>query len=192
MQDPKGGAHGCAPFPAEPWMASLEITRRDESIGLLRRGRAFLWLLSLALQRKLLAEGESFYLHLLRRSRRSTKAVARGTVLPSFPASITGRTEAFALSREFISFEGTKETEPKKMPSPREQTCWFTATGIFRLAIHGSIEKRRASMHAALRVLHGYRRFERCERREARGERQEPRVGNCMRGVGVLGNPVNG
>ena len=25
MADPKGGAHGCAPSSAEPWMASLEI-----------------------------------------------------------------------------------------------------------------------------------------------------------------------
>ena len=61
---------------------------------------------------------------------------------------------AFVRWRGRVHFfcQSTKETEPKKNDSPTKQIRPFIRSGIFRLAIHGSVEKRRPSMGGALRV----------------------------------------
>src|SRR5262245_55384520 len=45
-----------------------------------------------------------------------------------------------------------KKVTKEMAVSPTKQTYGFIATGIFRHAIHGAVEKRRAFMRAALRV----------------------------------------
>jgi hypothetical protein len=58
----------------------------------------------------------------------------------------------FALSREFISFAGPKETNQRKGPSPTERNSDRKAGRNFRTPHPGSIPNRRPSMAAALRV----------------------------------------
>jgi len=45
-----------------------------------------------------------------------------------------------------------KETNQRKTLFPTKQSKDIIVIGIFRLAIHGSVEKRRTSLCAALRV----------------------------------------